>query len=380
MTVVGKKARRVKNKEAKLAEIEELTGVPRPVEVVPDPEPEPAPSGVELLQYPREYQPFIDKPPVTHEQMYAQSTSNDSVTVASWKNDWIHNYGMNKKKFGNFADHSLGKLFQKHLHMPAIVVGSGPHLKRNAHLLKDVKGIPIVSCLHNFHYMEDLGVDVDYYVSLDAGPVTIEEVSEGGDPSVDYWAKTKDKTLIAYACSHPELISKWQGKIYFYNCGVPDPEVMKALEDIELFNCHVSTGGNVLGAAVYIAKAFFGCSTIIFTGASFSFSSNEKFHAWDSKYDVKLGTVIKLPDIYGYKAKTWQSYANFANWFNFVAERVPGRWINCTEGGILGAYLDGNIRSIEQMDLKDCLSQYSMSEHIRPQAEDPKTSEVKILF
>lgn len=373
-----KKVKRVKNKEAKLAEIEAITEVPRPVEVKPAPPI--APSGAELIQYPREYQPYIDSAPVTHEQMYAQSTRNDTITVDSWKSDWIHNYKMNRAKFGNLSDRSVGKLFQKHLHMPGIVVGSGPHLKRNAHLLKDVKGMPIISCLHNFHYLEDMGVDVDYYVSLDAGPLTIEEVSEGGDPNVDYWAKTKDKTLIAYACSHPELINRWQGEIYFYNCGIPSQEVMDALNAEEVFNTHMSTGGNVLGAATYLAKGFLGCSTIIFLGASFSFSTDEKFHAWDSKYDVKLGKVLRLPDVYGYKAKTWQSYSNFATWFNFVAEKVPGRWINCTEGGLMGAYLEGNIRSIEQMDFKDCLAQFNMSEHLRAQAEDPKTSELKILF
>ena len=365
----------VENSEEKLKKIEEITKITRPKPDVPR-----SPSGAELIQYPREYQPYIDAPPVSHDQMYSQSTRNDSITVDSWKSDWIHNYKMNKEKLGNFADHSVGKLFQKHLHMPAIVVGSGPHLKRNAHLLKEAKGMPIVSCLHNFHYLEDMGVNVDYYVSLDAGPLTIEEVSEGGDPDVDYWAKTKGKTLIAYACSHPELISRWQGEIYFYNCGLPSKEIMEALDAVEVFNTHMSTGGNVLGAATYFAKGFLGCSTIIFLGASFSFSTEEKFHAWDSKYDVKLGKVLRLPDIYGYKAKTWQSYYNFATWFNFIAEKVPGRWINCTEGGLLGAYLEGNIRSIEQMDFKDCLAQFNMSEHLRKQAEDPKTSELKILF
>ena len=370
---MGEAVKVKKDKKEKLAEIEKVTGIPAP-------KPAATKSGLELLQYPREYQPYIDRAPVTHEQMYSQSTRNDKTTVNAWKNDWIHNYKMNRAKFGDFANNSVGKLFQKHLHLPGIVVGSGPHLKRNAHLLKEVRGMPIISCLHNFHYLEDLGVNVDYYVSLDAGPLTIEEVSEGGDPSKDYWELTKDKTLIAYACSHPELLEKWQGKIYFYNCGTPDQEVMDALNQEEVFNTHISTGGNVLGAGVYFAKAFLGCATIVFLGASFSFSTDEKFHAWDSKYDVKMGHVIKLPDIYGYKAKTWQSYANFGNWFNFVAEKVPGRWINCTEGGILGAYLEGNIRAIEQMDFKDFLSQSMMSEHIRKQAEDPKTSELKILF
>lgn len=336
---------------------------------------------VTLLKYPKEYQQYIDRAPLTHEEMHARSTSNDQTTINSWRDQWIAQYRRNKEFFGSFADYSLGKLFEKHLHKPAILVGSGPHLKQNAHLLTDKRGMVILSCLHNFHYLEDLGVDVDYYVSLDAGEVVLEEVSEGGNPETDYWAKTKGKTLIAYACSHPELFEKWQGDIYVYNCPVPDQVLGDACEKIEKFNTHVSTGGNVLGACLYIAKAYLGCSTTIFVGASFCFDpESAQFHPWQSKYDAKQGHVLRMPDIFGYKVKTWPSYANFCNWFNYVSERCPGEYINCTEGGMLGAYESGNIRSIKQMNLEDALARFSLTRHIRDQAENPQTSNVKILF
>lgn len=335
---------------------------------------------VEMLNYPREYQPYIERSPIAPDKMYERSTSNDKITIDSWRKDWIENYRANHAQHGPFAYRSLGSLFQKHLHQPAIIVGSGPHLKRNAHLLKDAKGMVIVSCLHNFHYLEDLGVPVDYYVSLDAGPVTVEEVSEGGDSTKDYWALTQGKTLLAYCATHPSLLEKWQGDILFFNAPIPDQGIMGELEKIEKFNTHVSNGGNVLGACLYIAKGYLGCSTIIFTGASFSFDSNNQFHSWNSKYDAKMGHVLRVPDIYGYKVKTWPSYYNFANWFNWVCEQVPGEYINCTEGGVLGAYLEGNIRAIKQMDLRDCLDRFKMSEHLRNQVEDPGTNDVKILF
>lgn len=337
---------------------------------------------MELIEYPREYQPYIDRSPMAPDQMYAKSTANDSVTINSWRYDWLHNYRKNKERVGSFAEHSIGQLYRKHLHMPAVIIGSGPHLKRNAHLLttEAAKSLVKVSCLHNFHYLEDLGVDVDYYVSLDAGPLTIDELSEGGNPEVDYWAKTADKTLLAYACSHPTLIEKWQGRILFFQAPVPDKDLTAELEKIEKFNTMVSNGGNVLGACLYIAKGYLGCDTIVFLGASFSFDSAQKFHAWDSKYDNKLGHCLRVPDIYGHKVKTWQSYYNFCNWFNYVAENVPGEYINATEGGVLGAYEKGNIRAIKQLDFKDVLDRFDMSSHVYEQAIDPKTSTVKILF
>jgi hypothetical protein len=327
-----------------------------------------------------EYQDYIDHPPVAPQGLYQQACSNDKVTIDSWRGTWVRQYKENHELFGPFKARSIGQLFQKHLHQPAVLVGSGPSLKENAHFLKDNPGLVVISCLHNFHFLEDLGVKVDYYVTLDAGPITIEEVSEGGKEDIDYWAKTEGKTLLAYAATHPDLLKKWRGEIYFYNAPIPDPALTDELEQVEKFNVHVSNGGNVLGACLYIAKGYLGCSTTIFVGANFAFSYNEKFHGWDSKYDDKLGHYIRLTDVYGNKVKSWASYRNFKSFFEYVAMSVPGEYINCTEGGTFGSYPDGNLRAVKQMDLKDCLDRFRISEHLRVQAEDPETSEVKILY
>ena len=62
------------------------------------------------------------------------------------------------KKYGNFSDYSLGKLFGYAHHKPVVIAGSGPSLKVNAMDLKDRRDITVVSCLHNFHFMEDIGL------------------------------------------------------------------------------------------------------------------------------------------------------------------------------------------------------------------------------
>lgn len=327
-----------------------------------------------------EYQNYIEQSPVSPQGLYQQACSADGVTVDSWRDTWIRQVKANRAVLGPFRDRSLGKLFNRHRHSPIFVLGSGPSLKKNANQLVGDHGIPIISCLHNFHYLEDLGVKVDYYVSLDAGPLTIDEVSEGGDPNIDYWEKTKDKKLLCYIGAHPNLLAKWKGEIYFFNCPIPDMSLMNEIDAIEKFKVLVSSGGNVLGACLYIAKAFLGCSTTIFLGADFSFSYDEKFHGWDSKYDARLGNYIRVTDIFGNKVKSWQSYMNFKAWFDWVAQTVPGEYINCTEGGTFGAYNEGNIRAVRQMDLLDCLLRFQMSEHMRPQIENPETADMRILF
>jgi hypothetical protein len=328
------------------------------------------------------YQPYIDRAPQAPQAMYGQACSNDSVTVNAWRDTWISQAKANHARFGSFKGRSLGKLWGAYRNLPAIVVGSGPSLKENAAGLKDKPpGIPVLSCLHNFHFLEDLGVGADFYVSLDAGPVTLEEVSEGGSKSPDeYWEMTRGKTLIAYVGSHPELLAKWQGEIYLFNCPVPDETVLKEIETLEKFNVYVSSGGNVLGACAYIAKAFLGCNPLIFMGADFSFSYLDKFHGWDSKYDKDLGHYLRVTDVYGNTVKTWASYANFKAWFDWLAETIPGLYINATEGGTFGAYPQGNIRSVIQLDLKDALRMYRLCEEMREQSENPETDTKKILF
>ena len=264
---------------------------------------------------------------------------------------------------------------------PVIIVGSGPSLKDNAHELKDKGDITVISCLHNFHFLEDIDCPANFYVNLDAGEVVIDEVFEGGKKTEqEYWDLTENRTLLCYIGTSPQLLKKWKGKVLFFNAPVPDDNVNKFQEALEEFNQYVSNGGNVLGACLYIAKAFMGASVVSFIGADFSFSYLKKFHAWDSKYDETLGSVLRVTDVFGNSVKTWRSYNNFKGWFEFVTLTVPGIYYNCSEGGTFGAYKEGNIRSIIQLTLKDFIRQMNLYKEIEAQALDPKIKEKKLLF
>jgi hypothetical protein len=328
-----------------------------------------------------EYQPYIDYAPVTANDLHAEACKADDTTVKVWRPKWEKNIKTNHDKHGPFAEKSLGKLYGYAHHKPVIVVGSGPSIKNNAHELKNKKDITVLSCLHNFHFMEDNNIPVDFYVSLDAGEVVIEEVYEGGSKSEDeYWSMTKNRKLLCYIGTHPKLLEKWQGEVYFFNCPVPDQAFMDFVDNVELFNTYVSTGGNVLGSCLYIAKAYFGASIVGFLGADFCFSYNEKFHAWDSKYDASLGHYMRVRDVFGLPVKTWKSYHNFKGWFEFISMTVPGVYYNCSEGGTFGAYDQGNIRSVIQFPLKDFIRQMNMYEEIEEQAKNPKVNMKKLLF
>ena len=320
-----------------------------------------------------EYQNYIPHPPAAPKELYGKACSNDTATIERWRNEWLSNAAANKARFGDFKSHSIGNLFGQFRYRPVIIAGSGPSLKFNAEQLKDRGAIPLISCLHNFHFFEDRGVAPDYYVTLDAGPVTIEEVSEGGTKSEEeYWELTKGRTLLAFVGSHPDLLAKWRGKIYFYNAPVPDQDYQEQLEKIEKFDAWIGNGGNVLGSCLYIAKAVFGAGAVVFVGADFSFGYDRKFHSWDSKYDANMGYCVPAFDVFGNRVPTWQSYHNFKSWFDYVAVQVPGIYINCTEGGTFGSYAEGNIMQVKQMDLKSCLDMYNMCDHLKDQFTAPE--------
>jgi len=331
-----------------------------------------------------EYQNLIFEPPVEPRQLYSQACSNDETTIKAWHDTWVRNVRANHEKHGPFLKNGIGQVFGAHRYKPIVIAGSGPSLKFNAHELKDRRGIPLVSCLHNFHFMEDLGLAPEFYVTLDAGPITIEEVSEGGSKTPDeYWQITKDRTLVAFIGTDPGLIEKWQGRILWYQAPIPDPEYMEEVAKIEAFHQLMSTGGNVLGACLYFAKAVLGGGATIFIGADFSFGYDRKFHSWDSKYDKTMGRCVPLVDVYGNKVPTWGSYAGFKKWFDFISLRVPGIYINATEGGTLGSYPEGNLNSLRYMDLKDALDMYCMCDKLavqmtsaNPEGDDAR----KVLF
>lgn len=326
-------------------------------------------------------QPYIPGPPQSHQDMYEQACSNDEVTIKHWRDVWVKQAQENFRNHGSFREKSAGSLYGKYKYQPVIVAGAGPGLKNNIEQLKDTKGIPIVSCLHNFHYLIDNEVkNIEAFVSLDAGAVTIEEVWEGGSETSDYyWGKTKDYTLLAFIGTHPDLLNKWQGEIKFFKCPLPDGEVLKAFDEIEEFYTYVSTGGNVLGACAYISRMM-GANPLVFVGADFCFSYKNNFHAWDSKYDKDKGICVRSLDIWGNSVLTWQSYYNFKTWFDWLATKVLGLYINCTESGLLGAYQSGNIMQIKQMTLKELIRMYTMYEDAKEGWINPTAKDNKILF
>jgi hypothetical protein len=316
------------------------------------------------------YQQIIEAPPLTQGQLYGQACSGDTITIETFAEPWIKNIEENAKVFDDSKNGVMvefGKLNSR----PCICAGSGPSLKKNAKQLKDRGSIGLVACLHSFGYLEDLGCPADYYITLDSQDICIPETFQGGKKEEEYyWNLTKDRTLVASMVTSPKLISKWQGRVLWFNTVIPVQKYMEISDKIGA-NTYFNTGGNALGACYYMARAILGAMPIAFVGADFSFSYKKKFHPFDSPYDKMYSGLINVTDVYGNNIKTWQSYFNFAQWFTFIAcggkGGNPTLLYNCTEGGILGAYAQGNIKQIIQMPLSffiNCFNAYKLMDKL----------------
>jgi hypothetical protein len=339
-------------------------------------------------------QPYIEGIPRGKGSAWQAATRNDGVTVNTWAKQWVD---QTKQNLSNYDLHgnSVMKEFQKYKGRPVILMGSGPSLEKNwKSLIGDGKNsfgrkdIPIVTNVHNFPFCEDKNLikSTDYYVILDAGDICIKEMYEGGKHDENwYWERTKDRTLIAYHGTHPKFLERWKGTVLYYATPSATMELSKNLKEIIDYTklpCF-SVGGNVMGAALYFARAILGCSIPIFMGMDLCFSYNRKFHPWDCWYNENFAGVMPWTDIYGNRVYTWASYFGFKNWFDFIASGGNGNnaqiFINATEGGIMGSYPEGNIKQIIQLDLATTLHMFNMSDLMPSQLEKSK-EQVHILF
>lgn len=348
-----------------------------------------------LIEMTLECSPYIPGPPKGPEACWKMATASDEITVKSWLDIWIRQAKENSKL--GFEDHSAMQEWHKCRYQPVIVAGSGPSIKKN---WQDLRGngttslgrqdIKMISCLHNFGFMEDrdLMTSDDWYITLDAGEITLGEVTEGGKDHDEewYWERTKDRTLVAVLWAYPELIRKWRGRVIWFVTPWANEAMGNAVKSmVDLTKVPtLQVGGCVLGAAMYFARAVLGCSVPIFIGADFSFDYSRKFHGWDSQYDSKFSGVLPWIDIFGNRVWTWSSYFGFKNWFDYIACGGAGHnaqlWINATEGGILGAYHEGNIQQIVQLDLKTALHVFNLSGLMPDQMTKSREGILHLLF
>jgi hypothetical protein len=273
------------------------------------------------------------------------------ITVSN-KNMWESKSKILKKQLAenakewNFKENSVKKLSKKHEGETAYIVGNSPSLAKNVKGLKNKKGI-ILTSIHSTKFLLRNGVKPDYI-----GLVSVDKKQEK-------WALEFDSTgliLLADASISPKVLKKWKGKIYFFRASV-DSNIKKDRE-ITDFEDRISCGGNVMGGLYAIALGM-GCKKIVFVGMDLSNGMNihgqcPQYADGTIDYWFKNKTYVIFVDISGRGTMTTPSMYMYKIWFDYHSCVIRNiEHINATEGGILGAYPQGNLQSIKQMRLAD---------------------------
>lgn len=281
---------------------------------------------------------------------------------------WLDNYFENLKHLPDSPpiDVLKGRFKGK----PMVIVGAGPSLKKNAHLLKDIKGKAlIVAAITAYKPLLKYGVIPDFVIASEK--VDLPEYFTNGPED----RKTR---LILAEVSHPGMFSREvKEKFVFFN-----PYISLSLEQSRHWGSDYfpEIGGSVTTAALDMG-VMFGCSPIVFIGQDLCFGGDAThapggvYIAQNVRIDREKGEVVieedyvTLPEkvtsrfalqwLKGLDGKPVPSkfdWATFHQWFeNYMVclkkLKLPVEVINATEGG---AYIEG----MEHALLSDVIEKY----------------------
>jgi hypothetical protein len=270
----------------------------------------------------------------------------DNNTVEKKANVWVENVKENVKliDFKECDGHKLKEMdFDK---STAYLIGAAPSLKKDLDELKKKKGT-IISSAHAYKTLLEAGIEPHIVVAVDNRHETINYLDVGD--------KCKDTILFCDICIHPDVLRNWQGEVALFY-GRKGEETDKLIQEVTDFKNYMSTGGSVLPTSVILAWSL-GFKRIVFLGADFSYNGDRKTYWIDKEapdYMFKEQGKAPMLDIHGnivygiYNLILAKFYIDLWSYQNHGIE-----FINSTCSGILGAYDEGNLKSIKQIPLTE---------------------------
>lgn len=253
-------------------------------------------------------------------------------TVAYRIKEWVTNFVANVPKIqGGFGVASLTNAFQN---KPCIIVGSGPTLDRNVHLLKELQNRAcIIACDSALQACLDNGVTPHFILCTDSKKKCLRFLND------------VDLTNINVICDsfvHPEVIEVLQkGKrLYWYNTPLVEMEPFTgALNEWTGYIGHIGTGGCVATTIWSFIHEVLDGDPIILVGLPEAFY--DKFQQYATSVirnhpmEYYESETVVTTDVYGDVCYTKLGFQSFAFWFQDAFIKSGRLNINCSEGGII---------------------------------------------
>jgi len=287
----------------------------------------------------------------------------DTITVMGYLHDWINNLSNNFEVVKNGKDIEL--IPEGGHTTPALIIGAGPSLKRKKHLeLLAEKGFEgkifavdaaLKDCL-------EAGVIPDYTVFLDASDMIFDFVNYN---IID----EHQPAAIMNVCTHPKVVNRWKGDIYWYQTYLEEifvPNVTSLIWDLT-GKTAITPGGQCasLGWMLAHVKKY---NPIVLIGVDLSYPADMELEGtrlfkyyYENKGNRDKEQTLKFFDktyhhnFFNTDCKfdlTFDQYANIAKRQFKEMNEVGGRIINCTEGGTLEG------EGIECMCFEDLLKEW----------------------
>lgn len=247
----------------------------------------------------------------------------------------------------------INVLYNKFNNMPAVVVASGPSLKKNIHLLKEIKNKAFIICAEStLKALLENGVKPNMVCSFERVLATIDSL--GGYKEEDI----RNVYLNAVPVIPDKAFEVYKGPKFITYRDVSHFKWLKI--DKGTLPVGESTANMAFETSVAL-----GCNPIILVGQDLAFSEDGKTTHIDSAFGGSNQQMYRDDNLIKVKGNNGEDIYTSDLWFRFlkIYERdianYKGKCINSTEGG---AYIYGT----EIMPLKDSIQKH-IKEDIFPE-------------
>jgi hypothetical protein len=237
----------------------------------------------------------------------------------------------------------INLLYDKFAGRPAVIVATGPSLKKNMHLLKDLydKAL-IISVDASFKYLMANGIKPHMVTSLEREH-EVELFFDGFETE-----EVKDVYMTACPVLFNHVYKAYAGPqiiVYRNFDHFKWLEIDRGILDIKLSSSNM---------AFKVAEAL-GCDPIILVGQDLAYGPDGETHATEVPFSSEGEGIFYVKGNVAEKIKTNTGWYNFLKAYEVDIAQHKGKVINCTEGG---AYIPGT----HIANLAETLEKYAFEE------------------
>ncbi len=320
-----------------------------------------------LRTYPDAFHPYEQ---ALFDQLLIRYANISTVVYFSFQ--WTKNFFANLKE--TMLSPGVHTLFDKLTNKPAILVSTGPSLKKNMHFLKKAKNKAFILCVGSaLRVLLSEGILPDAVISIDGSEANYKHFQNLPPHCIP---------LIFDPIVHHGIIEEYQGPKFAAVCN----DLVFKWADFFLPESkgHLKIGPSVANISLdLLCKT--GANPIIFVGQDLAYT-NGVSHASGTSH-AKIKTIedlrnekkyLEVEGIEGEKVVTDRGFYTFIKWFeNYIANCSEITFINATEGG-------AKIPGTRNLPLSDAIDRYctadvnieKMLSDIQDNYQKPRQSEM----